>query len=457
MKYPKKYPKLPNQRAQRGFAILESIVGVALFTYMLFIGAQAFAVWLEHQDAQVKGVLVAQYNSAVASWINAAGAAVPTGNYNGIGWLQNAATCAGATGAEDFLPCGFDGLLSFGLQFNTQVDTNATDPAVPPGRVRAVTNLGTPRVAGAAANPPLMAYGGALLRAAQAYVGISQLRAQNLVGLTSYRLLPDPAGGPNDQLIAQVDTSVNVDPWLRTDGSNQMLADLNVGGNDVVNSRDVNASRNVNAGQDTNTGRDVNAANNVSAGNDLSAGHNISALGGQVQIWANAGEGAVLTLTGANGERIHIQNINGMFRLVNSAWNAELMHVDQSGNLVAGRDISANGNNWGGDVKILNSANEQGTLSLAQAMQSGKVVNNNGWVDAPTNCPPDYPNPKIFAVAVQFDNNGNAEPIGAVQVRGTPFGSPLAGWTVTGELMTPNTNVPSPATFKILTMTACGT
>jgi hypothetical protein len=442
--------KYPNARAQGGFALLEFSIAAALGMFLVVLGAQAFDAWIDNLNAQATGVRVAQYNSAVASWINAAGAAVPTGAYNGIGWLQNAATCAGATGAEDFLPCGFEGLLPWNLQYNTTIDTNATDPAVPVGRVRAITNLGTPTFG---AGPPLLNYGAALLRAAQAYVGISQLRAQNLVGLTSYRILPDPAGGANDQLIAQVDTSVNVDPWLRTDGSNQMLADLNVGGNDVVNSRDVNASRNVNAGQDTNTGRDVNAANNVSAGNDLSAGRNLSALGGQVQIWANAGEGAVLTLTGANGQRIHVQNINGTFRLVNSAWTAELMRVDQSGNLVAGRDVSANGNNWGGDVKILNSANEQGTLSLAQAMQSGKVIDNNGWVGEPSNCPPGYPNPKIFAMPVQFDNNGNAEPIGAVQVTTSWTGT---GWTVTGELMTPNTPVPSPATFKILTMTACG-
>jgi type II secretory pathway pseudopilin PulG len=277
------YPKLPNRRAQGGFAILESAIGLALFAYVLMMAAQAWNAYAENMDAQAKGVRVAQYNSAVASWINAAGAAVPTGNFNGIGWLQNAATCAGATGAADFLPCGFDSYLGWTLAYNTQIDTNATDPAVPPGRVRAITNLGTPRLPGAG-NPPLMVYGAALLRAAQAFVGISQLRAQNLVGLTSYRILPDPAGGANDQLIAQVDTSVNVDPWLRTDGSNQMLADLNVGGNDVVNSRDVNASRNMNAGQNMNAngnviGQEVVANGSVWSRNSVFADGNVVAGG----------------------------------------------------------------------------------------------------------------------------------------------------------------------------------
>jgi hypothetical protein len=350
---------------------------------------------------------------------------VPTGNFAGIGWLQNAATCAGATGAADFLPCGFDGNLSFGLQFNTQVDTNATDPAVPAGRVRAITNLGTPRVAGAAANPPLMAYGGALLQAAQAYVGISQLRAQNLVGLTSYRLLPDPAGGPNDQLIAQVDTSVNVDPWLRVDGSNSMQANLNVGGNDVVNARDMSASRDISAGRNASATSQVFSAGDIVSGGDITAGRDMAATR---HVIANQDVSAGGNVTG--------------------------QEVIANGSVSAGRDVTANTSGGGGDVKIANITNEQGTLSLAQAMQSGKIISNGDRVIAPVNCPPDYPVPKIFAVPVQFDSNGNAEPIGSMQVRAVPDAT---GWIVTGYLTTASgTSPPNNVSFKILTMTACG-
>jgi type II secretory pathway pseudopilin PulG len=428
-----KYPKLPNQRAQRGFALLASVVGVALFTYMLSIGAQAFAVWLEHQDAQVKGVRVAQYNSAVASWINAAGAAVPTGNYNGIGWLQNAATCAGATGAADFLPCGFDGLLSFGLQFNTQVDTNATDPAVPAGRVRAVTNLGTPRLPGAG-SPPLMAYGGALLQAAQAYVGISQLRAQNLVGLTSYRLLPDPAGGPNDQLIAQVDTSVNVDPWLRVDGSNSMQANLNVGGNDVVNSRDVNASRDISAGRNASATSQVFSAGDIVSGGDITAGRDMAATRHVV----------------ANQD-------------VRAGGNVAGQEVIANGSVSAGRDVTANTAGGGGDVRIANTnVPGVGVISLAGSEQGRQIVTTDGSGIATVQKPrcPAGLQPTIGATVAQVSSSGDA--IGYFASRAVdgatlppPYRDPNV-WVVYVRIATPaDGSVWSPGNSRIQVSMSC--
>jgi type II secretory pathway pseudopilin PulG len=417
---------LPNAHAQRGFTLIEMsiVAGVAIFIGVMIL--QGFSTFMTYQNARATGVRVAQYNSAVASFINAAGAAVPTGNYNGVGWLQNAATCAGATGAADFLPCGFNAFLGYGLQYNTRIDTNATDPAVPAGRVRAVTTLGTPRIA--AGGGPQMDFGGALIRAAQAYVGISQLRAQNLVGLTSYRIDPDPIpGGANDLLIAQVDTSVNVDPWLRIDGSNSMQANLNVGGNDVVNARDVNANR------------DMNATNNVRAAS------------GRAELWNNGPEGAVLTLRGANGQQVHVQNINGTFRLVNHPWNAELMRVDQAANLTAGRDVWANGNNWGGDVRIGNTnVPGVGVMSLSGTLQGTRILNNGDLFPKPTNCPPGT-NPKIFAAAVQIDNDGTAEPIGAIQTRADDWGG---SWRVSAKITTPSGG-PQPSSVRILAMTAC--
>jgi prepilin-type N-terminal cleavage/methylation domain-containing protein len=417
---------LSTSKNQSGFTLIEFSIVMAVALFLIVkIGVPAMVAGIDALNARATGVRIAQYNSAVASFINAAGAAVPTGNYNGIGWLQNAATCAGATGAADFLPCGFEGLLPYNLQYNTRIDTNATDPAIPAGRVRAVTTLGTPRLS--PGGEPQMNFGGAMIRTAQAYVGISQLRAQNLVGLTSYRIDQDPIpGGVNDLLIAQVDTSVNVDPWLRIDGSNSMQANLNVGGNDLVNARDVNANR------------DMNATNNVRAAS------------GRAELWNNGPEGAVLTLRGANGQQVHVENINGVFRLVNNPWNAELMRVDQAANLTAGRDVVANNNNWGGDVRVGNTDNGAGPMSLSGAMQGARVLDNPGWFQKPTNCPPGT-NPKIFATAVQIDNDGTAEPIGAIQTRAIDQG---AGWSVSAKITTPSGG-PKPSVVKILAMTAC--
>jgi prepilin-type N-terminal cleavage/methylation domain-containing protein len=399
-------------KTQRGFTLIELSIVTALLLFMIVAGSKMLTAWINDTNARATGVRVAQYNSAVASFINAAGAAVPYGNYTGIGWLQNAATCAGATGPDDFLPCGFDPWLPMNLQYNTTIAPNGV------GRVQAITNLGTPNMGGG----PMMAFGATLIRAAQAYVGISQLRAQNLVGITSYTV--DLA---TNTLIAQVDTSVNVDPWLRIDGSNSMQANLNVGGNDVVNARDLNASR------------DVNATSNVRAAN------------GRAELWNSGPEGAVLTLRGANGQQVHVQNINGTFRLLNNPWNAELMRVDQSANLTAGRDVSANGNNWGGDVRVGNTwVPGVGVMSLSGAMQGAQVLDNPGWFQKPANCPPGT-TPKIFAAAVQINNNGLAEPIGALQTRAVDYGSQ---WRLSTVVTTPNNRI-EPWSVKNLAMTAC--
>jgi type II secretory pathway pseudopilin PulG len=405
--------RLPTLRTQRGFTLIELSIITAILLGLTVAGVKVLTAWINDMNARAAGVRVAQYNSAVASFINAAGAAVPFGNYNGIGWLQSAATCAGATGPDDFLPCGFYPALPWNLQYNTTIAQNGV------GRVQAITTLGTPTMG--AGGGPLMNFGAALIRSAQAYVGISQLRAQNLVGITSYNIDLN-----TNTLFAQVDTAVNVDPWLRIDGSNSMQANLNVGGNDVVNARDLNASR------------DVNATNNVQAAS------------GRAVLWNNPAEGGVITLTGANGQRVFIENLNGTFRLINHPWNAELMRTDQGGNLSAGRDVAANMNGWGGDVKVANTNNGFGPMSVSGALQGAQILNNPGWFPKPTNCPPGT-TPKIFATAVQIDNNGTAEPIGALQTLATDQG---AGWSLSTKITTPS-GQPKPSVVRILAMTAC--
>ncbi len=65
--------------------------------------------------------------------------------------------------------------------------------------------------------------------------------------------------------------------------------------------------------------------------NTLTNAGNLSANGTNAQFWYQGGEGEVLRLTGANGTNMHLENINGTFRLVNSPWSASLFSVDQSG------------------------------------------------------------------------------------------------------------------------------
>lgn len=63
--------------------------------------------------------------------------------------------------------------------------------------------------------------------------------------------------------------------------------------------------------------------------------NSVIAANGKVTIWNQPTEGGVLQLDGLDGVRMFLENLNGTFRLVNSAWNAQLFSVDQSGNVVA--------------------------------------------------------------------------------------------------------------------------
>lgn len=101
---------------------------------------------------------------------------------------------------------------------------------------------------------------------------------------------------------------------------NRMNTALNMGANDVNNAGAVNAA------SVTATGR-------------------ISAANGRVVARDQSGEGGVIQLVGANGQSMYMENINGTWRLVNSAWNASPLSVDQSGNLTANSVQVPSGNN----------------------------------------------------------------------------------------------------------------
>ncbi len=68
------------------------------------------------------------------------------------------------------------------------------------------------------------------------------------------------------------------------------------------------------------------------------------ATAGSTLIYNTPGEGATMRMIGANGTRLYLENLNGSFRLINHPWNAELLTVDQGGNMmVAGQLNVPNG------------------------------------------------------------------------------------------------------------------
>lgn len=359
---------------QGGMTLIEMIVVVGVSVSILVSFGNAIRIYFEQQGASAAGIRVSQYNSAVAAFINGNLPNVPLGVFDGTAWLQDAATCPGATGAVGYLPCAFENRLELGL---AGFQTTITQPNPP--FFRAVTNVGAVITDGR----PNGGLGGAVVRAAEAWPGLNSLRlvTERMVGMSSYAI--DPATA---QITAIIDTATPADPWLRRDGSNAMAADLNVGGNDVVNARDLNA------------GRDVNAANNATAGNNVVGNGVVS----NQDIWASRDI--------ASGRNMGATN-----------------------DVYVGRDVWANHNGTGGDVRIMGSnVPGVGQISLAGALQGGNIVGQ-GEVVAKPRCPTGGGlQPRIITWAVQMNSNGTASPIGSIQTYAddlTP-GNPFGSWRV---------------------------
>ncbi|MGA4239987.1 shufflon system plasmid conjugative transfer pilus tip adhesin PilV [Ralstonia nicotianae] len=172
---------------------------------------------------------------------------------------------------------------------------------------------------------------------------------------------------------------------------NRMNTAIDMGGNNLDNTATVNA-----------TGANV-------AGNVTATG-NVSAASGNIVARNQPGEGGVIETQGANGTKMYLENINGTFRLVNHPWNAELFHVDQSGNTQqagnqqnftngwaeitgAGR-LHINGNEnlylqpWSGGQTIVGGGGGSGQLVVNGRLYSNEYIQPNGWAAEGGGCSP---------------------------------------------------------------------
>ena len=87
----------------------------------------------------------------------------------------------------------------------------------------------------------------------------------------------------------------------------------------------------------TNVGHDANETGPGTFGGDANSLYsfpgNLNVNNGAAAFWWNAGEGEVLRLNGANGQNMHLEVINGRFRLLNSGWTKDIFSVGQAGDV----------------------------------------------------------------------------------------------------------------------------
>jgi prepilin-type N-terminal cleavage/methylation domain-containing protein len=266
--------KRASTRHQRGFTLIEMSIAAGIWLAAFMAMAKVFVVYMSQEGAHAAGVKIAQYNAAVAAFINGSLPNVPLGNYQNTAWLKDAATCPGATGAIAYLPCSFEDFIGMDLAgYNTTI----TQPNPP--FFRAVTNVGAVLTDGR----PDGGLGGAVVRAAESWIGLNSLRlqAERQAGISRYDIDENTA-----IITATVDTATNADAWLRRDGTNAMAADLNAGGFDVTNARDANAGRNVTANT-AGAGGDMQIANTNNGTGPMS-------LAGALQGGNIVGQGAAV-------------------------------------------------------------------------------------------------------------------------------------------------------------------
>lgn len=207
-------------RRQKGFTLLELVVVVGVMGALAVLRLQDARSEIDQARAKQLGIEIYQYNNAVRSYISEnPGVAInpPTGT----AWLRTAA--CGGVGARDYLPCNFPDVTTLGdLVYDTNivvdlagftVGTTTMPPLVmDDGQVRAdLTGLAA-----------LVAAGGSL-NAFNPIVAAATDAAFNSSPATAV-------------LTLQAMNNAQNDVWLRTDGANDM--DANITYNDGIGAAD---------------------------------------------------------------------------------------------------------------------------------------------------------------------------------------------------------------------------
>lgn len=232
-------PRCAPPRQQRGYVLLLGLaIGLAIF-------AGALSVWARVQsrssllssDAQI-GQSLGQWAVGLRGFVAAAQAAgsVPTGPLAGVNWLKPP-SCGGMAGnpAAGYVPCTYTGGV-YGPKFVTTFYRDASTNAI-----EARTTFVLPAGRGDAPNARIVS-AARIARDAMAQNALPNTGTffAAWANVPTNALGPNAPAGAGDQgrVLLVVNNAPANDIYLRTDGTNQMLANLNVGGYSIANARD---------------------------------------------------------------------------------------------------------------------------------------------------------------------------------------------------------------------------
>jgi hypothetical protein len=234
---------------ERGSALLSAIIAVSIFT-ALFL---AWMVWQAKQEeidkANAAGKSLAQFGLGVRGFIAAvqSNPSLATGTRTGFAWLKPP-SCGGlATNpAVGYLSCAYNG-GEYGERFTTRIEVDAANNAVQ-ARVSYVVPLpvnGNSSAVAIASRIAAAASGSAVATVDNAFVTV----LSNVADDASTPATAASMAANRGRVLMLVDNAPSNDQWLRTDGTNRMLANLNMGGFSIGNARDASFSGNVRVSQ----------------------------------------------------------------------------------------------------------------------------------------------------------------------------------------------------------------
>lgn len=248
--HPRHSPRFAARHSQRGQYLVSALLALVVFS--LLVGRWASLQQQHYQQgrANAQGAALAQYGVGIRGFIASVqgGSITPPGNpytVAGVNWLK-APSCGGLAGnpPAGFVPCSFTG-GEFGAQFTTTITSTPATNAI-----GASTSFVVPPMNGQSADSA------ADLAAKIAFATLAQ-QTLPLNGMfldvfanapATATSQPDPStitAANRGRVVLYANNAPSNDIWLRVDGTNQMLADLNMGGHSVKNAKNAEFSGDV--------------------------------------------------------------------------------------------------------------------------------------------------------------------------------------------------------------------
>lgn len=232
-----------NRHRQRGQFLISALFALAIFASLIAGWAAITIAHSEEGSSNSQGAALAMMGVGERGFIaNVQGGSVtlPSNPYtiNGVNWLK-APGCGGLPGnpSAGYVPCSFTG-GRYGPSFVTTITKVAAT-----GQVTASTVFQVPRPATGPDNAKAARIASEIVKATLA----QQTLPINGVFLQAFANSPVNATAQVSPSLATTADSGNVelyisnapsqDIWLRVDGTNQMLANLNMGGHSIDNAQ----------------------------------------------------------------------------------------------------------------------------------------------------------------------------------------------------------------------------